>query len=507
MRTFWISVFVVLSVCSIAYLYGEDADSLRAQGDEAYKARDFDKAIMLYKASLKLNRKNWQVHEALGNAYFKAKRYVDAATSYAEALGYNPQFTAAYYNMGFSYLKAGLYNEAIKNLEKYISLESKDPDGYYRLAECYYSVGEKDNAIKNYEKFLSMANKDVSQKKVDNAKAKLAKLKGSQSNIVALPGGASSSSSVSQTPLQPASIAVAPSPSTPAPVSPTNPGPVTAPSQTAKVEKSSATQTTVPATPASSSPSQGSQGVAKRIDPANDPAMEIIKEADNHLANGNYRLAIFTYRDALIKNPNSIRAHYNLGIALAKIERYEQAIAEWEKVLLLDPNNAGARENIQRAKAKISGASQPAPLVTAEGAAQPAAVQKNPQPMQPSPVNDLLAKASKANSAGDYATAIKYIEELMVIRKDVPESYIVKGDALLGMARYLDSINEFKKALALNPQLADPLFGMAEAYRLLAKTDMAIQYYKLFLNSPAPDKAKWRVMRAGKMLKALEAIR
>lgn len=507
MRTFWISMFVVLSVCPISYLYGEDADSLRTQGDEAYKAQDFEKAIMLYKASLKLNSKNWQVHEALGNAYFKVKRYIDAATSYAEALGYNPQFIAAYYNMGFSYLKAELYNEAIKNLEKYVSLESNDPDGYYRLAECYYSVGEKDNAIKNYEKFLSVANKDVSQKKIDDAKAKLAKLKGSQSNTVTPPVVASSSSSMSQAPLQSASATVASAPSTPAPLSSNNPVLATTPPQPAKVGESSTTQMANPATPTSSSLSHGSQDVAMRIDPGNDPAIEVIREADNHLANGNYRLAIFTYRDALIKNPNSIQARYNLGIALAKIERYEQAIAEWEKVLLLDPNNAGARENIKRAKAKISGASEPAPSVTAKGAAQPALAQGNPQSTQPSPVDDLLAKASKANSAGDYATAIKHIEELMAIRKDVAESYIIKGDALLGMARYLDSINEFKKALALNPHLADPLFGMAEAYRLLAKTDMAIQYYKLFLNSPAPDKAKWRVERAGKMLKALEAIR
>lgn len=237
----------------------------------------------------------------------------------------------------------------------------------------------------------------------------------------------------------------------------------------------------------------------------NDPAYEIVKEADGHLANGNYRLAISTYRDALIKNPNSIQAHYNLGIALAKIDRLEQAIAEWEKVLQLDPNNAGAKENINRAQAKLSGKS----TAPANQAAPAVAQQTQPpkQETQLSPIDDLLAKANKANSTGDYATAIKYIDELMVIKKDVAEAYVIKGDALLGMAKYLDAINEYKKSLAINPQLANPLFGMAESYRLLAKTDMAIQYYKLFLNSTAQDKAKWRIERASKMLKALESIR
>ncbi len=186
--------------------------------------------------------------------------------------------------------------------------------------------------------------------------------------------------------------------------------------------------------------------------------------------------------------------------------RYEQAIAEWEKVLQIDPSNTGARENINRAKAKMSGSAVPPSSVPVQTASQqPPAPQRPVQ--QVSPVDDLLARANKANSAGDYASAIKYIDELMVIKKDVAEAYVVKGDALLGMAKYLDAINEYKKALALNPQLANPLFGMAESYRLLAKTDMAIQYYRLFLNSTAQDKAKWRVDRATKMLKSLEAIR
>ncbi|MCX7957779.1 MAG: tetratricopeptide repeat protein [Deltaproteobacteria bacterium] len=499
------SLFILFLTGTITF--AQDADSLRIQGDEAYKAKDFDKAIELYRASLKINGKNWQVHEALGNAYFKAKRYTDAAASYAEALGYNPQLLSAYYNIGYSYMKAGLFNEAIKYLEKYVSLKGDDPDGFYRLAESYYSVAEKDNAIKNYEKFLSMANKDVSQKKIDDAKAKLAELKGSSGGapaVAVVPSGMTpqqqtNPSSPAQTPsVVPSATPVVP----PVTVSPAVPKPTPSP-----VTSESKTMAPVTQQPAQQSvPAAGSDTMMKSS-LANDPAIEIIKEADGHLANGNYRLAISTYRDALIKNPNSIQAHYNLGIALAKVERYEQAIAEWEKVLQLDPSNSGAQENINRAKAKLSGASSTVSPSASVTQARPSQQSTEQPQTQVSPVDDLLAKANKANSAGDYASAIKYIDELMVIKKDVADAYVVKGDALLGMAKYLDAINEYKKALALNPQLANPLFGMAESYRLLAKTDMAIQYYKLFLNSPAPDKAKWRIERASKMLKSLEAIR
>ncbi|MCX7944160.1 MAG: tetratricopeptide repeat protein [Deltaproteobacteria bacterium] len=491
---FFATFLGVLSICEI--IFSQDAESLKAQGDEAYKAKEYDKAIEFYKASLKINGRNWQVHEALGNAYFKAKRYTEAAASYAEALGYNPQLISAYYNIGYSYMKAGLFNEAIKYLEKYTNLKADDPDGFYRLAESYYSVGEKENAIKNYEKFLSMVNKDVSQKKIDDAKLKLSELKGQTTNFATVP----TPISVSPISGQQATGSV---------VSQVTPSISTLPSQNLESSKGISQQQSTnpdPSTQAQGNPTSINVDAMMKTSLANDPAIEIIREADGHLANGNYRLAISTYRDALIKNPNSIQARYNLGIALAKVERYEQAIAEWEKVLQLDPSNVGAQENINRARAKMAG------LTTTSAQARPPSPQQQSQPVQNqqsqlSPIEDLLAKANKANSSGDYVAAIKYIDELLTMRKDVAEAYVVKGDALLGMAKYLEAINEYKKALALNPQLANPLFGMAESYRLLAKTDMAIQYYKLFLNSPAQDKAKWRIERATKMLKALESIR
>ncbi len=509
---FFASMLFIVILAGTGIAAAQDADSLRMQGDEAYKAKDFDKAIELYRASLKINGKNWQVHEALGNAYFKAKRYTDAAASYAEALGYNPQLLSAYYNIGYSYMKAGLFNEAIKYLEKYVSVKGDDPDGFYRLAESYYSVAEKENAIKNYEKFLSMANKDVSQKKIDDAKAKLTELKGkSGDSAPAVAPVVAPAPQIATQPSAPSSGTAPVIAPVVAPVVPSVPS-ASAVSVSPSASQPAASQVQTPVSPSPAQPVKPQQPAAAAPDTmmksslANDPAIEIIKEADGHLANGNYRLAISTYRDALIKNPNSIQAHYNLGIALAKVERYEQAISEWEKVLQLDPSNAGAQENINRAKAKMAGASVPATQPAPVAASQPSQPAQ-PQTQQLSPVDDLLAKANKANSSGDYASAIKYIDELMVIKKDVAEAYVVKGDALLGMAKYLDAINEYKKALALNPQLANPLFGMAESYRLLAKTDMAIQYYKLFLNSPNPDKAKWRIERASKMLKSLEAIR
>jgi len=489
-------VFLLFSNGTISF--AQDADSLRMQGDEAYKTKNYDKAIELYKASLKINGKNWQVHEALGNAYFKAKKYAEAAASYAEALGYNSQLVAAYYNIGFSYFKAGLFNEAIKYLGKYVTLKADDPDGYYRLADAYYSVAEKENAIINYEKFLSMAGNNVSQKKIGDAKAKLNELKGSSKPTVSpavVPVTSSTSQNTNQPSVPAPSVTVLPAPSVLPPAAPT---PITS---------QRGNQTPVaPASPVQNTASESSKvsgGTTIKTSTADDPAMDIIKEADNHLANGNYRLAITTYRDALIKSPNSIQAHYNLGIALAKVERYEQAISEWEKVLQLDPQNAGAKENIKRAKAKMSGGTTSTGSVVSSQ--QPIALQQPTK--QVTPVDDLLAKANKANSSGDYASAVRFIDELMIIKKNVAEAYVIKGDALLGMGKYLEAINEYKKAIALNPQLASPLFGMAESYRLLAKTDMAIQYYKLFLNSPSQDKVKWRVDRATKMLKALESIR
>ena len=52
--------------------------------------------------------------------------------------------------------------------------------------------------------------------------------------------------------------------------------------------------------------------------------------------------AEYHYRKAIYHNPNYATAHFDYGVALAGLERYDQARAQFEAAVRLDPKLADA---------------------------------------------------------------------------------------------------------------------------------------------------------------------
>jgi tetratricopeptide (TPR) repeat protein len=50
------------------------------------------------------------------------------------------------------------------------------------------------------------------------------------------------------------------------------------------------------------------------------------------------------------------------------------------------------------------------------------------------------------------------------------------------LERYKESIDAFKKAIRLNPQLADAYYGLGLVYLLLGDKDYALEQYKILKN-------------------------
>jgi protein O-mannosyl-transferase len=62
--------------------------------------------------------------------------------------------------------------------------------------------------------------------------------------------------------------------------------------------------------------------------------------------NADYRSELAIWNDTAVKRPDSARAHYNLGLALAHAERYDEAAAEYQETLRLKPDHVKARNNL-----------------------------------------------------------------------------------------------------------------------------------------------------------------
>ena len=66
-------------------------------------------------------------------------------------------------------------------------------------------------------------------------------------------------------------------------------------------------------------------------------------EADDH---GDVQKAIALYQELLKKQPASVEARTNLGVALAKTGRYDEATAQYREALKRDPKNPVVRLNL-----------------------------------------------------------------------------------------------------------------------------------------------------------------
>ena len=96
----------------------------------------------------------------------------------------------------------------------------------------------------------------------------------------------------------------------------------------------------------------GSVGV-RAADPLLDGLQDLIKGARLHLIRGKMALdarrfteAADEFRKAIVAQPESIPAHFNLGAALTQTGDLRGAAAQFQEVLRLDPNHANAHYNL-----------------------------------------------------------------------------------------------------------------------------------------------------------------
>jgi Flp pilus assembly protein TadD len=75
---------------------------------------------------------------------------------------------------------------------------------------------------------------------------------------------------------------------------------------------------------------------------------QLFDQAVDHVAEGNLEAAVATYREALDLDPNYADALEGLSMALADLERWEEAIAAARRVVELTPADQLPYTNLSR---------------------------------------------------------------------------------------------------------------------------------------------------------------
>lgn len=357
------------------------------------------------------------------------------------------------------------YARAMKAFFDAVQADPKNPEALYRLGLVYQATGNQQAAVIKWKAALAQdPNHALARKALETAGAP----------------------------------AAAPVPAPPAP-----PSPAVAPTATS----SAASAPPPPPVPTTPPAAVSAPALATAVTAQNARVKEKLAEGDRALREKSFHSAITAYGSAAQLDPKSEEAVFKLGVAYALAGNHKVAILKWEQVLKLNPGNDAARRNIERAKKKLAPESakegkpvEPAPPPRSAAAARPELPAAKPAASEPPPAappapapaaspadfDRFIAEAEAAKRKGDAAAVLEAVDRALAIRQD-EKALLLRGEALVILKRYAEAKYAFGKVLAVNQNLAAPLFGLGEASRLAGDVDRAKYYFKLYAASKAPD--------------------
>lgn len=129
-------------------------------GIRSANSKDYKLAIYYFNEVIKLNPKNYQAYNNIGNIKFALGQKEDAIKIYDKSieLNYNNNIDA-YYNRGIAKAKSDKYNEAIEDYNKAIELNTDFAEAYNNRGIAKYNLANGKNEIE-YNELLNSAIKD-----------------------------------------------------------------------------------------------------------------------------------------------------------------------------------------------------------------------------------------------------------------------------------------------------------------------------------------------------------
>ncbi len=317
-----------------------EARQLKEAGDRQRAAGDAQGAREAYQAAVAAFGGYAEAREALGEVLLGQKRFQEAAREFEQAARLEPELALAWYNLGYAARRLGDLGRARDAWRRYLALRPDDLDARLGLAESLRGLGEREAALEAYQTFVRLAEPLPDEAvRVERARGAMAALR--------------AEGAVSEPPPA-AAPAVPPSPVIVVPVPAEVPDPA----------------------PAPGAPRSGRQAAA----------LQKLRLGDRLLAEGDTRLALFAYQDAVNQDPQNAEARLKLGRVYLAMEHLPEALEQFSVAAALDPGDAQARQALEETRARLEGRA-PAPgtpIIVRVPAGGP--VEPPPQPAPPPPV-------------------------------------------------------------------------------------------------------------------------
>ena len=115
-----------------------------------------EERISLLNKALKLNPKNPETYNNLGNALKAKGDFNKAISSFEEAIRLNSNYLDAYLNLGITLYQVGNFNTSIKSLKNALKLNTQNPKIYYFLGRSQQHINELNAAVVSYKEALKI---------------------------------------------------------------------------------------------------------------------------------------------------------------------------------------------------------------------------------------------------------------------------------------------------------------------------------------------------------------
>lgn len=194
------------------------------------------------------------------------------------------------------------------------------------------------------------------------------------------------------------------------------------------------------------------------------------KEGNQYMKNASYEEALVSFQQAIQKNPERAEYYIAGGFALIGIERFEEALNEFDKGHS-DKENQVVREN-NKALYRGKGIA-----LVRLGRYQDALenFKKGLAIKEYKALNSDIKKymALTQIKLGNYTEAIKIYEEIMTEEKPTAESYYRLARAYRGISEFEKAIETYESAIKMDKTSFDAYFGEYEIYKELGKEEEA----------------------------------
>ncbi|KAI1169215.1 Metallo-dependent phosphatase-like protein [Nemania serpens] len=114
----------------------EQATAFKNQGNAAFAAHNWVKAVELYTKAIDLNDKEPTFYTNRAQAHIKSEAFGYAIADATKALELNPKFVKAYFRRAVSYAAILKPKDAVKDFKKCVELDPNNKDAKLKLADC-----------------------------------------------------------------------------------------------------------------------------------------------------------------------------------------------------------------------------------------------------------------------------------------------------------------------------------------------------------------------------------